>query len=295
MKEVSSQKDDIGFLEQFREKEDKYLFLGYAPVERPSGHEFDAYALQELQGARKNHQFQQLRREVAQMKPRVKAILESLGLTLIVYNYPPPAVGGPVLTYNMIDQITDNDSDFRLEKDKVFDVLDQAIGALKVGLPRTTPPKNSEQRKELFIVHGHDEAAKEAVSRFVEKLGLKALILHEQPNRGRTIIEKFEDYSNVEMAIVIITADDVGAKRDSATKLGELKPRARQDVIFELGFFSGKLGRSRVCVLYKEGVELPSDYHGVVYIPLDSSGAWRLKLAREIRSAGIYVDMNKAI
>jgi predicted nucleotide-binding protein len=229
------------------------------------------------------------------MKPRVKAILKSLGLTPIVYNYPPPAVGGPVLTYNMIDQITDNDSDFRLEKDRVFDVLDQAIGALKAGLPRTSLPTNSKKRKELFIVHGHDEAAKEAVSRFVEKLGLKALVLHEQPNRGRTIIEKFEDYSNVEMAIVIITADDVGAERDSATKLSELKPRARQDVIFELGFFSGKLGRSRVCVLYKEGVELPSDYHGVVYVPLDSSGAWRLKLAGEIRSAGIDVDMNKAI
>ena len=221
--------------------------------------------------------------------------MKILDLTPIVYNYPAPAVGGPVLTYNMIDQITDNDSDFRLEKDRVFDVLDQAIGALKAGLPRTSLPKNSKKRKELFIVHGHDEAAKEAVSRFVEKLGLKALVLHEQPNRGRTIIEKFEDYSNVEIAIVIITADDVGAERDSAAKISELKPRARQDVIFELGFFSGKLGRSRVCVLYKEGVELPSDYHGVVYVPLDSSGAWRLKLAGEIRSAGIDVDMNKAI
>jgi len=221
--------------------------------------------------------------------------LAELNLTPTVYNYPPPMIGGPVLTYHMIDQITDNDSDFRLKKDKVFDLLDQAIGALRAGLTRPTRPKSPKNAGEVFIVHGHDEAAKESVSRFIERLGLKALILHEQPNRGRTIIEKIEDYSNVEMAVVIMTPDDVGTNRDNASKPAAWKQRARQDVVLELGFFAGKLGRSRVCVLYKEGVELPSDYHGVVYIPLDSSGAWRLNLAKEMKSTGMNVDLNNVI
>lgn len=143
---------------------------------------------------------------------------------------------------------------------------------------------------DIFIVHGHDEAAKESVARFVEKLGIEAIILHEQPNAGRTIIEKFEDHSNVGFAIVLLTPDDIGAPKD---RTNETKPRARQNVILELGYFMGKLGRGRVCALYKEGVEIPSDYQGVLYIPMDSAGAWRMALAKEIKNAGIDVDLNK--
>ena len=146
--------------------------------------------------------------------------------------------------------------------------------------------------QDVFVVHGHDEAAKEAVSRFIEKLGIKAIILHEQPNAGRTIIEKFEVYSNVGFAVVLLTPDDIGASRDKAT---EGKPRARQNVILELGYFIAKLGRERVCALYKEEVELPSDIYGVLYIPIDTAGAWRLSLAKEMKHAGYPVDMNKAI
>jgi predicted nucleotide-binding protein len=143
---------------------------------------------------------------------------------------------------------------------------------------------------DIFVVHGRDEAAKESVARFVEKIGLKAIILHEQPNAGRTIIEKFEDYSDVGFAIVLLTPDDIGAPRD---KKGQTQPRARQNVILELGYFMGKLGRGRVCALYKEGIEIPSDYQGVLYIPMDSAGAWRMALAKEIKNAGIDVDLNK--
>ena len=146
--------------------------------------------------------------------------------------------------------------------------------------------------RDVFIVHGHDKATKEAVARFIEKLGLNPIILHEQPNEGRTIIEKFEDHSKVGFAIIIITPDDIGGPR---TKTGKQKPRARQNVIFELGYFIGKLERSRVCALYVEGVEMPSDYDGVLYIPLDSQDAWQLRLAREIKQAGLPVDLNKII
>jgi predicted nucleotide-binding protein len=146
--------------------------------------------------------------------------------------------------------------------------------------------------KDVFIVHGHDKASKESVARFVEKLGLHAIILHEQPNEGKTIIEKFEDYSNVGFAIVILTPDDVGAPR---SKPKEQKPRARQNVIFEFGYFVGKIGRNKVCALYKEDVEIPSDYDGVLYVTLDTTDAWKLKLAKEIKQAGIDVDLNKII
>ncbi len=144
---------------------------------------------------------------------------------------------------------------------------------------------------DVFIVHGHDEAAKETVARFIEKVSLKAIILHEQPNAGRTIIEKFEDYSNVGFAIVLLTPDDLGASRDK--RVSKYKPRARQNVILELGYFMGKLGRGRVCALYKEGVETPSDYQGVLYIQMDDAGAWRMSLAKEIKQAGIEADLNK--
>ncbi len=151
---------------------------------------------------------------------------------------------------------------------------------------------SQENEQDVFVVHGHDDAAKEAVARFIEKLGLKAIILHEQPNAGRTIIEKFERYSGVAFAVVLLTPDDVGAPRD---RVSESKARARQNVIFELGYFIGKLGRKRVCALYKEDVELPSDIYGVLYVPMDSAGTWRMMLAREMKQAGLLIDMNKIV
>lgn len=115
-------------------------------------------------------------------------------------------------------------------------------------------------------------------------------MLREQPSKGRTIIEKFEDYADVGFAVILLTADDRGATKD--TNFDDQKSRARQNVVFEFGYFIGKLGRNRVCALHAPGVEVPSDYSGVVYIELDSGGAWQLQLAKEIRAAGIDVDMN---
>lgn len=154
---------------------------------------------------------------------------------------------------------------------------------------RTSPNLAS---KRIFVVHGHDEGTKEAVARYLAKLTLSPIILHEQPNQGKTIIEKFESHSDVAFAIVLLTPDDIGHTKDDASKAS---PRARQNVVLEMGFFMGTLGRSHVCVLYKEGVEIPSDYHGVAYIPLDAGGAWRLLVAREIKSAGIDIDINNAL
>lgn len=142
----------------------------------------------------------------------------------------------------------------------------------------------------VFIVHGHDQGAKDAMARFVERVGLKPVILSEQPSRSRTIIEKFEANSNVSYAIALLTGDDIGGNQDDD---GTMRPRARQNVIFELGFFIGKLGRDRVCALTKGDPEIPSDYSGVVYIPMDEGDAWQGKLFKELKTAGFDIDANK--
>jgi predicted nucleotide-binding protein len=142
-------------------------------------------------------------------------------------------------------------------------------------------------RDQVFLVHGHDDAARESVARFLEKLSLKPVILHEQANRGKTIIEKLEQHSNVNFAVVLLTADDEARKMNSTTPL---KPRARQNVVLELGYFIGKLGREGVCALYGGEVEIPSNYLGVLFVPLDAGGAWKLKLAKELKEADFDIE-----
>jgi len=148
----------------------------------------------------------------------------------------------------------------------------------------------SEQR--VFVVHGHDEHAKEVVARLLERLGLRPVILQEQPNGGAAILDKLEAHSRAAFAIVLLTPDDVGAQKDhSASPL----PRARQNVILELGFFLGRLGKARVCTLLKETVEIPSDYHGILYVKMDHEGAWRTRLASEMVAAGLRIDTTKLL
>jgi predicted nucleotide-binding protein len=144
---------------------------------------------------------------------------------------------------------------------------------------------------EIFVVHGHDDAAKNEVARFLEKAGLHPVILHEQPNAGRTIIEKFERYGgSAGFAVVILTPDDVGGPSPA-----ELRARARQNVIGEMFWFAGRLGRQRVCALKKGDIEIPSDFAGVVYTEMDERGAWRTELLKELRAAGYKVDWERAL
>ena len=145
--------------------------------------------------------------------------------------------------------------------------------------------------RRVFVVHGQNEAAREKVARFLEHLDLKPVILHEEANKGLTIIEKFEAEADAAFAVVLLTADDVGGR--APIDRADLKPRARQNVIFELGFFLAKLGRQRVCALREEGVEIPSDYAAVIYVELDPPAAWKLALAKELQAAGLSVDLNK--
>lgn len=172
-------------------------------------------------------------------------------------------------------------------EEKLEDMENDIPGQIVTESNRKPPGKG-----EIFIVHGHDELAKQNVARFISNLALKPIILHEQPSGGKTIIEKLEAHIYVDFAVVILTPDDEGYPAgDEAKKKG----RARQNVILELGLFLGALGRNRVCALHKGDVEIPSDYQGVIFIPMDDAGAWTMLLAREIKKAGINVDMNKII
>lgn len=153
--------------------------------------------------------------------------------------------------------------------------------------PKVIMPKSNK----IFIVHGQDVSAKESMARFIERLGYEAVILHEQANRGGTIIEKIEANRDVGFAIVLLTPDDEGRKMGDAN----LAPRARQNVLLELGYFMAYLGRPNVCAIRRGDVDMPSDFAGVVWTDLDSAGAWKTSLGRELAAAGYSVDWNKVM
>jgi diguanylate cyclase (GGDEF)-like protein len=146
--------------------------------------------------------------------------------------------------------------------------------------------------QKIFLAHGHNVGALKNVTRFLrEQLGLDVVVLHELPNKGRTIIEKLEaNAGDVGFAVVLLTPDDVGASKKNKANLNE---RARQNVILELGYFIGKLGRDKVAAVYVKNVEVPSDFDGMLYVKYDRRADWRSKLTREIKEAGIEVKETK--
>lgn len=175
-------------------------------------------------------------------------------------------------------------------KYKTYNLIDTMIEDLELDI--TKPPTqviNLNKSTKVFVVHGRDDLAKIEVARFLEKLGIEAIILHEQTNGGATIIEKFEQYSDVGFAVILYTPCDTGKYKDD--KMATF--RARQNVVFEHGYFIGKIGRKNVLALVKDDVEKPSDIDGVVYQPMDNSGAWKFKLAKELQNCNFDIDMNK--
>lgn len=159
-------------------------------------------------------------------------------------------------------------------------------------LPAESSPTGlvADAARQVFVVHGQDAEMKEAIARFLERLGLDAVILGERPSAGDTVIEKFERRSSVAFAVILLSPDDLGAK---ASEENNLRHRARQNVILELGYFLGSLGRPRVCPIVRGHIELPSDLHGLVYVPFDGD-SWKIQLVKELKEAGLEVDANRA-
>lgn len=143
----------------------------------------------------------------------------------------------------------------------------------------------------VFIVHGHDNEAKQEMARTLEKAGFEAIILHEQADGGDTIIEKIERYTDVAFAVVLYTECDYGRAKEKEPS--EDKFRARQNVVFEHGYLIGKLSRKKVCAIVKGNIETPGDISGVVYTPMDENGAWKVSLAKNMRDAGLLIDFNQ--
>lgn len=164
------------------------------------------------------------------------------------------------------------------------------------GLSNSSTSQEKEVKQEIvsnkiFIVHGHDNAAKLEMARTLEKAGFEVIILHEQASAGKTVIEKIEDNSNVAFAVVLYTPCDMGRTKEA--RIEDERSRARQNVVFEHGYLIGRLGRDKVCALVKDNIETPSDISGVVYIPMDDAGAWKIALAKEMIKAHLQVDMYK--
>jgi len=158
----------------------------------------------------------------------------------------------------------------------------------KIVVPTSRAVNLSPKKGKVFLVHGRDNGAKQEVARYVESLGIGAIILHEQASSGMTIIEKIEHYANeADFAIVLYTACDLG-RGISETKVHP-RNRARQNVVFEHGYLMAKLGRKNVCALVKGEIETPNDISGVVYIGLDEAGAWKIEVNKELKACGYLI------
>mgnify|MGYP004662870193 CR=1 FL=1 len=168
----------------------------------------------------------------------------------------------------------------------IFEVYLEELKENDVTPDNEATQDNSISKSKVFVVHGHDEALKQEVARIVEKQGLEAIILSEQANHGKTIIEKFEENTDVGAAICLFTGDDYGKAKD----VEDDNLRARQNVVFEAGYFMGKLGRENVILIANPEIELPSDLQGVVYT---NDKSWQIDVLKELREIGYTIDFNR--
>ena len=171
-----------------------------------------------------------------------------------------------------------------------IDYIDDILAILKAlpqeeDLPSSNNGTAKPKSNEVFIVHGHNKNLRTEVKAVLYEMGLKPIILSEQANRGKTIIEKFEAKSSrVNYAIILMTADDTG----KANLEIDYKPRARQNVILEMGYFMARIKRSNMFLLLEDdNIEIPSDISGVVHCSVNED--WKHKLAHELKECGYKV------
>lgn len=201
----------------------------------------------------------------------------------------------------MAVQTKGNYSDnFERAKGNLLKALEMTLGALKddafneIRKP-TSESTSATLSNKVFVVHGHDHALKTEVENFLHQIGLEPIVLHRQPDQGQTIIEKFEQNSDVGYAFVLLTPDEMAYTMDQEglpDNDRKKERRARPNVIFEFGYFVGRLGRSRVCCLYKGDVVLPSDLNGLVYKKIDGSfDSQAFSIIKELKAAGYEIRL----
>ena len=182
---------------------------------------------------------------------------------------------------------------FNISQNTILGTLSAAIDVIKFE-PKAAENITLNKDSKVFIVHGHDEKLKNQLEIFLSEIGLKAIVLHRKPDEGMTIIEKFEKHSkDASYAFILLTPDDISYSASEANMADSdqgKEMRARQNVIFEFGYFVGKLGRKRVCCLYKKGVSLPTDVTGMLYKEIiDNVEEAALAILKDLKAAGLNV------
>jgi predicted nucleotide-binding protein len=208
---------------------------------------------------------------------------------------------GPTISYGGMSESVYYES-WESGKKKILNLIDTMLEDLSLSelensdnIGQLVTSREVIQNNNIFIVHGHNEEMKASVARVIEKLSLNPIILHEQANQGMTIIEKFTEHSQVGFSIILLSADDYAYSIKQKPEEGKL--RARQNVILELGYFIGKLGRNRVVALVQpeDNFEFPSDYQGVIYIPYDKEGNWKYSILKELKACDYNIDANNLL
>lgn len=189
---------------------------------------------------------------------------------------------------------------FLRAKELILKALNQTIEVIENDkFSELKQPKSKSVIKTLsnkvFVVHGHDHGLKTEVENFLHEIGLEPVVLHKEPDEGQTIIEKFEKHSDVGYAFILLTPDEAAYLADQEMiddKRRIKEKRARPNVIFEFGYFVGKLGRNRVCCLYKGDVSSPSDLGGLIYKKILSSvEAEGFGIIKELKAAGYRLKL----
>ncbi|MCJ7721087.1 nucleotide-binding protein [Candidatus Bathyarchaeota archaeon] len=201
-----------------------------------------------------------------------------------------------------IEQVPFSDQAFdsgftKHEQAKLREVTNESNSLLQKVKLLLSPPKsdnrmnNQVRSNKIFVIHGHDNEMKSDVTQTLQKLDLDPLILHEKPNSEQTLIEKISDYAHVSFAVVLLSPDDLAYPEQKTPE--EAKYRAKQNVIFELGYFLGLLGKQNVIAIYrkKKDFEIPNNYNGVLWIEYKTG--WYFELIRELQAANFDVDANK--
>lgn len=187
----------------------------------------------------------------------------------------------------------------RDQQESVLKTIVERLGTLESRITELSnasrsAPTQTKYTRDVFIVHGHDGELKNELARLLEKLEFNPIILHEQADKGQTIIQKLQyEGSRVGFAFILHTPDDEGRKANSGA---ELSPRSRQNVVFEHGMFVGRFSHSRVCAIVKHGVEIPSDLSGIVYKTIPAGGSIQsiaYEIIKELRAADYVIDANK--
>ncbi|WP_020146895.1 TIR domain-containing protein [Thioalkalivibrio sp. ALJ15] len=180
-------------------------------------------------------------------------------------------------------------SSLKSARASVADEVLPEVGALDVS------PDGKPRSSKVFIVHGHDESAKQEMEIFLTELGLEPVVLHRKADEGRTVIEKFEAHSDVGYVFVLLTPDEfayLASEAEVPESDRQIEIRSRPNVIFEFGYFVGKLGRNRVCCLHTGSVVLPSDLGGLVYkqytTSIEESG---YSIIKELKAGGYNVKV----